>query len=66
MGFFDAILNFFKSLGVNIGAFFAGKYAEKYESNKNDLNIEKERDKIDARAASSRADIIKRMRDNRF
>jgi hypothetical protein len=66
MDWLSPLLNALKSLVVNFGAFLAGKYAEKYERNKDDLETEKERDKIDADPPSSPDALLKRMRDEGF
>lgn len=64
MDFLNPFIDFIKSLVINIGAFLTGKYAEKYDQYKEQLDIEKKRDEIDAKRSPDRDSIIDRMRNN--
>ncbi len=62
MDWLTPIISFIKSLVVNLGAFLAGKAAQKNDENEKNLDIEKKRDQIDADRSPSPDDILDSMR----
>lgn len=64
MNILTPIIEMLKNIFLSLAVFIAGREVEKYERLKDVVQIEKERDKIDADPASSPSDILKRMREN--
>ena len=48
LGFWDALIGWFRSFLTYVGAFASGVIAEKYHDTKKDLSEERKRDKVDA------------------
>jgi len=64
MNILATLLEVLKSIFLNFAVFMAGREVEIYERLKDVVEIEKERDKIDAAPTPSPSNILKRMREN--